>query len=73
MKESILILFSLSIFQLCNCKEKQFLYRCGTDDEDIKPLPAANFIPINKDNRKLDNEEFKDFHIHLDLLNIKRI
>ena len=72
MKKSILILFSLSIFQLCNCKEKQFLYRCGTDDEDIKPLPATNFIPIKKDNRKLDNEEFKDFHIHLDLLNIKK-
>ena len=42
-----------------------------TDDDTIIQKPTTNSIPIEKDKRKLDNSDFKEFHIYLDLINIK--
>ena len=54
--------------------QNQTFYRCGVDDDKTIPLPAKNFVKIDKDKRKLDNSDdnFKDFHIYLDLINIKK-
>ena len=74
MKMTKILLLILYIFQMNNCEEKKYLYRCGVDDKDITPLPATNFIPIDKGkkDRRLNDVEYKDFHIYLDLLNIKK-
>ena len=74
MKMTKLLVLILYIFQMNNCEEKKYLYRCGVDDKDITPLPATNFIPIDKGkkDRRLNDVEYKDFHIYLDLLNIKK-
>ena len=48
------------------------MYRCGVDDEKIIPLPSKHFIPIKKDKRKLNDDDFKEFNIFLDLINIKK-
>ena len=38
----------------------------------IKPIPIKGIAPDKDDNRRLDNEdEYKDFNIYLDLINIK--
>ena len=65
---SFLIIY---IFQLIYCQNNKILYRCGADDDKTKPLPMTNFIKIKKDKRNLNDGEFKDFHIYLDLINIK--
>ena len=71
MKFLEIILLALTIFQTINCEEKRYFYRCGVDDEDVKPIPATNFVQVKKDKRSLGQKEFKDFKIYLDLINIK--
>ena len=67
-----ILIYLLFMFQIINTIEnKTFLFRCGADDDTRIPKPATNSIPIEKDRRKLDNSDFKDFHIYLDLINIK--
>ena len=69
MKASKMLLLLIFVFQLINCEEKQVFYRCGVNDEHIKPI---SINPVKYDDRRLDNEEeFKDFNIYLDLINIK--
>ena len=67
------IFFSLviNIFQVTNTNQKQILYRCGFNDEKVIPKPINNYIPIKEDKRKLNGDNFKDFNIYLDLINIK--
>ena len=72
MKSILVLLLSLNIFQIILAKENQTLYRCGVDDKKIIPLPSKNFIPIKKEKRKLNNDNFKEFNIFLDLINIKK-
>ena len=68
---SVLFLLIL-IFKTINCQENQIYHRCGFDDQKIKPIPIEKVIPIQNEDRRLDNEdEFKDFNIYLDLINIK--
>ena len=71
MKEAKLFLLLFSLFQILNSQDNQIFYRCGVDDDNFQPLPATNFVPIEEDKRKLNDDEFKDFHIYLDLINIK--
>ena len=71
MKVLEIILLSLAIFQMINCEEKRHFYRCGVDDEEVKPIPATNFVTVKKDKRSLEDKKFKDFKIYLDLINIK--
>ena len=71
MKETKLFLLLFSLFQILNSQDNQIFYRCGVDDDNFEPLPATNFVPIEEDKRKLNDDEFKDFHIYLDLINIK--
>ena len=72
MKSILFLSLSLKIFQIIFSKENQTMYRCGVDDKKIIPMPSTNFIPIKKDKRKLSNDDFKDFNIFLDLINIKK-
>ena len=65
------LLWFVYIIILVNAKENKAFYRCGVDDDKVVPLPATNFIRISKDKRRLTNDLFKDFHIYLDLINIK--
>ena len=68
-----LIIISIFIRKIKNDENKNHaFYRCGVDDYKTEPLPAKNIFKINKDKRNLNNEEndFKDFHIYLDLINI---
>ena len=47
-------------------------YRCGIYEDHIPEIPAKYYIekePTNK--RRADSEEFNDFHIYLDLFNLK--
>ena len=71
MKALCIILLTLLIFQIINCKENREFYRCGVDDEEIIPLPATDIVK-EKDNRRLDDGDFGDFNIYLDLINIKK-
>ena len=71
MKIAKLFLLLFSLFQILNSQDNQIFYRCGVDDDNFQPLPATNFVPIEEDKRKLNDDEFKDFHIYLDLINIK--
>ena len=66
------ITFLFYIFHIIYCQKYQTFYRCGVDDNKITPLPAKNSVPINGSKRKLNEEQFKDFNIYLDLINIKR-
>ena len=70
-KFSIFLFFLLRIFQV---QSKQ-LYRCGVDDEKFEIKRATNYVKINKSHpaykRRMDSDDFKDFHIYLDLVNIK--
>ena len=70
-KFSILLFLFLGIFQV---QSKQ-LYRCGVDDEKFEIKRATNYVKINKNHpaykRRMDSDDFKDFHIYLDLVNIK--
>ena len=68
----IFLLISI-FFQLIISQENNFFYRCGADDNNIAPIPAKNYVKIDNQDRRLnDNEEqFKDFNIYLDLINIK--
>ena len=64
----LLIIYLIKIILL---QDKQVLYRCNVDDNYITPKPAKNFIPIPKDKRRLNDGDFGDFHIYLDIINIK--
>ena len=72
MMEIKIILLFFCIQQIINSKENQTFFRCGADDKKIVPKPATYVFPKVKEKRKLNNEEFKDFHIYLDLINIKK-
>ena len=72
MKTLEIIFLIIVIFKTINCQENQVFYRCGVDDQQIRPIPIENVLPFQDDDRRLDNEdEFKDFNIYLDLINIK--
>jgi len=72
MKTRKILLLIIFVFQVINCEEKQVFYRCGVNDEHIKPIPIKNIVPVKDDDRRLDTvDEFKDFNIYLDLINIK--
>ena len=72
MKIKNFIPFLIYIFRFISCKNNQTFFRCGVDDHKIASIPAKNYAPINNKKRKLNNEEFKDFKIYLDLINIKK-
>ena len=73
MKRLAIIFSIIFIFKVINCQENHVFYRCGVDDQNIKPIPIKSIIPIQDDDRRLDDEdEFKDFNIYLDLINIKK-
>ena len=71
MKSIKVLIIILFCFQLKLCKNDIILHRCGVDDENYTTIPAKNYTLIEKDDRKLSDEEFKDFNIYLDLINIK--
>ena len=71
MKEFIILLSFVINSQIVNNNENKKLYRCNIDDNYINPLPAPHYIKIENKNNLLANKDFKDFHIYLDLLNIK--
>ena len=66
------IIILLLFFEL---NSQDIIYRCGVNDEKIPVIPANNFVTIDQNHpaykRRLNGEEFKDFHIYLDLVNIK--
>ena len=66
------ILHLIFNLQLIYCSKNQEFYRCGADDKRIAPILAKNAYPIDESKRKLNGEEFKDFNIYLDLINIKK-
>ena len=70
MKDFKFFLFLIYGFQVVNTKENQMLYRCGVDDNEVVSLPIDFISPERDDKRKL-TDEFGDFHIYLDLENIK--
>ena len=65
----------LLFFGILDVQSKDLLYRCGVDDEKMQIKPATNYVEIDKNHpsykRRMETEEFKDFHIYLDLVNIK--
>ena len=65
----------LLYFGLINIQCKKTLYRCGVDDKKVEVLPAKNYVEIDENHpaykRRMDSSDFKDFHIYLDLVNIK--
>ena len=71
MKVIVFLLLFVNIFHFNQTKENMTFFRCGTDDNYKAPKPATHIIKNNKDNRRLNDGEFKDFHIYLDLINIK--
>ena len=62
-------------FGIINIQCKKSLYRCGVDDKKIKILPAKNYVKITENHpayrRRMNSQDFGDFHIYLDLVNIK--
>ena len=71
MKVMVPFLLFFLLFQIHQTKENMTFFRCGVDDYYKTPLPANHFIKNEDDNRRLNDGEFKDFHIYLDLINIK--
>ena len=71
MKAIIVYLLFNFIFQMHQTKENMTFFRCGVDDHYKAPLSANHIIKNEDDNRRLNDGEFKDFHIYLDLINIK--
>ena len=69
MKSKIFLI--IFIFQIIICQSQKILYRCGVDDKNQTAFPATNYRPMEKEKRDLNGEEFKDFNIYLDLINIK--
>ena len=65
----------LLFFGIINIQCQKSLYRCGVDDKKIKILPAKNYVKITENHpayrRRMDSQDFGDFHIYLDLVNIK--
>ena len=71
MNSRIIFLILILSFQTTNNQEKRFFFRCGADDKNQTVFPATKYITIDKNKRYLNDGDFKDFHIYLDLINIK--
>ena len=71
MKAINFLLFLLCTLGIKSNPKEHYFYRCGIDDIKIKPISVRQVIPKDEDKRRLNNEEFKDFHIYLDIINIK--
>ena len=73
-KHYILLLFFVTII---NIHAQEIIYKCGIYDDNIPERPATHYDKIDKDNpsykrrAETDSEEFQDFHIYLDLINLK--
>ena len=65
MKMIKILSFLIFIFQTINNQQNPSLYRCGVDDDNIKPIPLPYSVPKDENKRKLVLKEFKDFHIYL--------
>ena len=67
------LLFFILFFTMISFAHSQDTeYRCGIYEDHIPEIPAKYYIekePTNK--RRADSEEFNDFHIYLDLFNLK--
>ena len=69
--------FLFIYFTIINVYSKVVRYRCGADDDYVPSLPATIIDKIDKNDptykRRIESEEeeFKDFNIYLDLVNIK--
>ena len=73
MKAFVNLFLLILIFKIINCQENQIYYRCGADDQKFNPISIKGVTPTKDDERRLDNDnEFKDFNIYLDLINIKK-
>ena len=79
-KKSYLILLLIFVFNIVNCHLKPPLFKCvHSEDEEKNALPTRNAQLNIKQNeakkRRVESEVyedgFKDFHIYLDLENIK--
>ena len=72
MKATIFLLLFLDLVLI---HSHEVIYKCGVYDEKVPVIPAKNFVKIDKNHpaykRRLSDGEFKDFHIYLDLVNIK--
>ena len=71
MELKIIFLILIYFLQKINNQENHYFFRCGVDDKNQTMLPVPNYYPINGEKRKLNDGDFKDFNIYLDLLNIK--
>ena len=73
MKGIKLLLFLIYTFQVIKNQDNQtqYLYRCGVNDININPKPIESVAYKEEDKRGLQGEEFKDFHIYLDLIHFK--
>ena len=67
--------FLLMLLEIIFIKSQVPFFRCGVDDEHIPVIRAKNYVEIDQNHpaykRKLDGDEYKDFHIYLDLANIE--
>ena len=68
--KNILLFFVLLKFMIS--QNNRTFYRCGADDNKINPIPVKYVIPKGEKDRRLAGEIFGDFHIYLDLINIKK-
>ena len=63
------------LLEIIFIKSQAPFFRCGVDDDHIPVIPAKNYVEIDQNHpaykRKLDGDEYKDFHIYLDLANIE--
>ena len=70
-------IYFLFLFVTISCDKTEDsvgpIYKCGINKSNQIPLPSNNIIPLTGDKEKykrsLDSNGFKDFNIHLDLLN----
>ena len=73
-KNLVLFLFFATII---NVLSQEKIYKCGVYDDNIPERPAINYDknykndPSSKRRAETESEEFQDFHIYLDLVNIK--
>ena len=67
----LVLLLWIHEFQIANTEENHFLYRCGVDDIEKVSIPIKLISHKGDDKRKLNNGQFGDFHIYLDLEDIK--
>ena len=70
----IFLLFLFSLFKVGFCQKNNKLYKCGVNEDTIKPIVGQR-IPFNdsellKRKRNLDSDGFKDFKIYFDPVNL---